>query len=241
VDEQGRTAHQRVQIVLGQVARELDSGCAQPLALARVAARDHEPVWKAVLAEGTEGLHEPGEVLLPAQVSDGEDVGARRRLGRPDAKRRRLADHAHLVLVHRVPAHDVVPCELGHADDPLRRLDGSAGERPVLPAGRPCEVLRVLLPGEVVDRHHAGARTLQRQEAVGRVHQRGPLAAEDSRQHDLLPAELRSRPARLQREEVEVAAALERRQQVARVPPPPARLGRDGVTSVEDDPLHASV
>ena len=64
---------------------------ADALALAAVDAGEHEPVLEALGAQLRERLDEPQEVLLRAQVADGEQVRARRRA---PARRRSAATGA---------------------------------------------------------------------------------------------------------------------------------------------------
>ena len=72
-------AHQRVHLVVGQVAGELHGvaagGVAHALALAAVDAGQHEPVLEALAAQPAKRLDEAQQVLLRPQVADGEQVG----------------------------------------------------------------------------------------------------------------------------------------------------------------------
>ena len=84
VHERVGAAHERVQARVGEVAGQPHGLAAGRLAhalglRAAVDAGEHEPVLQALLAQPRERLDEPQQVLLRAQVADGEQVRARRR------------------------------------------------------------------------------------------------------------------------------------------------------------------
>ena len=196
---------------------------------------------EALAAQLRERLDEPQEVLLRAQVADGEQVGAvraRRQRRVADRQRGRVGDDPHARLVDVVAAHDVARRVARDADDPLRRARGARRERAVLPAGAAAEVLGEDLEREVVDRHDAHARPRERQEAVRRVDEVGAHPAQAHRQADLLVERLGPRPAAGEEAEVEAVVLGQRRDELLRVAAPAAQLRRERVAGVDGDDRH---
>jgi hypothetical protein len=90
------------------------------------------------------------------------------------------------------------------------------------------------LEGEVVDAHDARAGPAQRQEAVGRVDERGARPGQAQRPADLLPHELGPDPAAVLADLVGAEAA-QRVDELARVAPPAAQALAASVARVDGD------
>ncbi len=149
---------------------------------------------EALTAQAPERLDEAQQVLLRAQVADGQQVRTFAfGCGRvADRQRRRVGDDPDARLVDVIAAHDVVGGVARHTDHALRRARGARRERAVLPARTAGKVLGKVLEREVVDRHDPHARARERQKAVRRVDQVGLHLAQPHRQADLLEQQLGS-------------------------------------------------